>query len=92
MIYGYENTDDDTFDVIYSLTVIRTAAEGQAQAVNTNSSRRKLISSVGCVYVVSAAGAAQPDIRVEEYNGALCMWSRVPGVGENFLIDYTLPF
>jgi hypothetical protein len=107
MRYGYQTTDDDTFDVVYSLMIIRTALQGQqpqpqpqhqssfaleAAGVSASAHARKLlISSVGCIYVVSAAGAAQPDIRANVYNGAMCMWSRVDGVGENFLVDYALP-
>ena len=100
MTYGFQTTEDDTFDVVYSVMIIRTALEGEEpmpvspslkNPLNFASSRKLLINSVGCIYVVSAAGAAQPDIRANVYNGAMCMWERVPGIGENFLVDYRLP-
>lgn len=85
----------DDFDVVYTITAIKTAREGEEAVpvpakLDAESSRKLLIASTGCIYVVSAASAAQPDIRANVYNGALCMWSRVPGIGENFLIDYAL--
>ena len=97
--FAFDNSAD--FDIVYTLTVIRISRDNGLSDDNEpmlikksykSSSRKLLINSVGCIYVVSAAGAAQPDIRANVYNGALCMWSRVPGIGENFLIDYALPY
>ena len=96
-----QNTAD--FDIAFSITVIRTKKEGENDSKyekpilipkiqNISISRKLLINSVGCIYIVSAAGAAQPDIRVNTYNGAICMWNKVPEIGENFLVDYALPY
>ena len=98
--FGFQMDNADTFDVVYSVMIIRTALEGEKASpiamplkpLNEGAARKLLINSVGCIYVVSAAGAAQPDIRANVYNGAMCMWERVPGVGENFLVDYAAPF
>ena len=98
MTFGYQQGADDTFDVVYSVMAIRTALEGEeampvqmpANPFSMETSRKLLINSVGCIYVVSAAGAAQPDIRANVYNGAMCEWERVPGIGENFQLDYAL--
>ena len=98
--FGFQVDNGDTFDVVYTVMFIRTALEGETampppslpNPFDTTSSRKLLINSVGCIYVVSAAGAAQPDIRANVYNGAICQWQTVPGVGENFLVDYALPF
>eukprot|EP00483_Globobulimina_turgida_P001996 UN01998 len=95
-MFGMELTFDDTFDIIYSVTIILTASEGEEpmkipipkHPFNLQSSRKLLIASTGCVFVVSAAGVALSDIRANVYNGATCMWSRVAGVGENYLVDY----
>jgi hypothetical protein len=43
---------------------------------------------MACVFVVAAAGPAMPDVRAEPYNGAVCMWSRVDGVGEDYFLDF----
>ena len=54
----------------------------------TDSRGRKLFSSMACVFVVAAAGPAMPDVRAEPYNGAVCMWKRVDGIGENYFLDF----
>ena len=38
--------------------------------------------------MISAAGAATPDVRAEPYNGATCQWQVDPGIGENYVVDY----
>ena len=53
-------------------------------------SHRRLLphGQMGCVFVIGAAGPAMPDVRAEEYNGAICMWKRNPGIGENYFLDF----
>jgi len=52
--------------------------------------RRQLMPAdqMGCVFVIGAAGPAEPDVRAENYNGAICMWTRNEGVGENYIVDF----
>ena len=45
---------------------------------------------IACQFTITAAAAATPDVRAQEYNGALCRWDINPGVGENYYIDYVL--
>jgi hypothetical protein len=40
--------------------------------------------SKACVFNVSAKGPAQPDVRIEKFNGASCDFEVVHGRGENF--------
>lgn len=40
--------------------------------------------SKACVFNVSAKGPAQPDVRIETFNGAKCDYVVVHGRGENF--------
>lgn len=40
--------------------------------------------SKACVFNVSAKGPAQPDVRIERFNGAECEYQVVHGRGENF--------
>ena len=54
----------------------------------TDAHGRRLFSSMACVFVVAAAGPAMPDVRAEPYNGAVCMWHRVDGIGENYFLDF----
>lgn len=73
--FGFENAD---FNVSYVLTLYQVAG-GKKHAVR--------FSSKACQFDVSAKGPANPDIRVESYNGASCSYAIVHGMGENFKID-----
>ncbi|CAE7431716.1 ANKRD17, partial [Symbiodinium sp. CCMP2456] len=44
--------------------------------------------SMACVFVITAKGPAQPDVRVETFNGAICRWQVNPGYGENYEVDF----
>ena len=57
-------------------------------SANSTAKQRRLFSDMACVFVVAAAGPAMPDVRAEPYNGAVCMWSRVDGVGEDYFLDF----
>eukprot|EP00440_Ansanella_granifera_P018529 gb/GFBE01020123.1/.p1 GENE.gb/GFBE01020123.1/~~gb/GFBE01020123.1/.p1 ORF type:complete len:190 (+),score=32.13 gb/GFBE01020123.1/:1-570(+) len=98
--FGFEIDPHDTFDVAYSLTLVRTSAEplhpqaprSRKQSLPSQTSdERKLFASMACTYVIAAAGPAQPDVRAEPFNGATCMWERNEGVGENYQVDFSPP-
>jgi len=77
--FGYKFAAGDDFNSMYTMTVLRTDKHGQVGMP---------YKQMGCVFVIGAAGPAMPDVRAENYNGAICMWSRVPGVGENYDMDF----
>lgn len=77
-IYGFGVTDAD-FNVSYALTLYQTDT-AHDQFINPSFSNK------ACQFNVSAKGPADPDIRVEEYNGAKCQYTVIPGVGEYFYI------
>ena len=91
--FGFSFENNATFDIIYTLTAIRTDLTSHIDQKEEESmedyNRRRLITGHGSVFVTSAAGIAQPDIRVEEYNGALCWWQPTP-IGENYFVDYSI--
>ncbi|MCW5588373.1 MAG: hypothetical protein KIT27_01795 [Legionellales bacterium] len=72
--YGFGFTTAN-FNVSYVLTLY------QPQ------STKSMFVSKACQFDVSAKGPANPDIRVEQYNGANCRYSIVSGVGENFEVS-----
>ena len=81
----------DDFDISYVLTFIRTDPHKvvkESSTINATTIQRRLFSSMACVFVVAAAGPAMPDVRAEPYNGAVCMWNRVDGIGENYYLDF----
>lgn len=73
--YGFIFDAGDDFDVAYTLTLKETKLAAMPQFVSKT-----------CVYVITAKGPAQPDIRVSSFNGAKCDWNVVPGVGEDFTV------
>jgi len=80
--FGFLPGNDDTFDVAYTLSLVSvndTAPPGK--------SRSLLFASPACVYLISAAGAANPDVRGAPYNGATCQWQVNKGVGENYVVN-----
>ena len=87
--FGFKYAEGDDFDVSYVLTFVRTDPHKVTEPSNATDARgRKLFSSMACVFVVAAAGPAMPDVRAEPYNGAVCMWNRVDGIGENYFLDF----
>ena len=92
--FGFKIAEGDTFDVAYSLTLVRRSAEPlhPHKDVDGNANQdggRKLFKSMACSYVIAAAGPAQPDVRAEPFNGATCLWERNEGVGENYQVDFS---
>ena len=85
--FGYKPGPTADFDTSYALTFVRIDKQ-HVKNSTLLSSGRKLFQSMACVFVVAAAGPAMPDIRAEEYNGAICMWKRVDGEGENYFLDF----
>ncbi|KTD56395.1 hypothetical protein [Legionella shakespearei] len=71
LIYGFGFSKDADFDIAYTLTAVKQEASFQSKA---------------CVFVITAKGPAQPDITALSYHGAVCEWSIVPGIGEDFVI------
>ena len=89
--FGFKYHDGDDFDVSYVLTFVRDdphEVPDEARSNATDAHGRRLFSSMACVFVVAAAGPAMPDVRAEPYNGAVCMWKRVDGIGENYFLDF----
>lgn len=70
--FGAIFSPEDDFDVAYTLTLIAKTPVA--------------FSSKACVFIVTALGPAQPDIKSISYHGARCEAIRVPGVGENFYV------
>jgi hypothetical protein len=71
--YGFSFGPEADFDIAYTLTLT------QRDTKNFNSKT--------CVYVITASGPANPDIRPSSYNGAQCDWKIVPGQGEDFFVS-----
>ncbi|KTD34786.1 hypothetical protein Lmor_1319 [Legionella moravica] len=70
-IYGFGFPKDADFDIAYTLTAVKQAPSFESRA---------------CVFVITAKGPAQPDITALSYYGAVCEWTRIPGVGEDFVV------
>merc|ERR1719210_2011932 len=79
VVFGFKFPDGDDFAVAYAFTVISNTTSKNLQ--------KPFFQKMACIYVVAAAGPARPDLRVEEYNGALCHWNIDEGYGEHFFID-----
>lgn len=74
--YGFTFDGDDDFDVAYSLTLTLRNTEKLPQ-----------FTSKACVFVITAKGPAQPDIKTIQYNGAQCSYTIIPGRGEDFVVS-----
>jgi len=72
--YGFIYDPGSDFNIAYTLTLTEQGTSPQ-------------FTSKACVYVITANGPAQPDIRPSSYQGAECNWLIVPGVGENFTVS-----
>ncbi|WP_298627468.1 hypothetical protein [uncultured Legionella sp.] len=70
-IYGFGFPADADFDIAYTLTAVKKETSFESKA---------------CVFVITARGPAQPDIAALSYHGAVCEWTRIPGVGEDFIV------
>jgi hypothetical protein len=78
--YGFGfNLQHADFNVSYVLTLYQPADQFSQHGL--------MFSAKACQFNVSAKGPANPDIRVEEYNGAKCLYSIVPNTGENFEVS-----
>src|SRR5579862_4964560 len=77
-IYGFSFDPSDDFNVAYTSTLIQ-QKDKSAKMINAT-----MFQSKACVFVITAVGPAQPDVRVSNFNGATCTWMTVPGVGEDF--------
>lgn len=74
--YGFGFTPQNTdFNVAYSLSIYES---------DTKLSRH--FSSKACVYVITAASPAKPDLRISEFNGAKCTIYKKKGGSMNFLV------
>ncbi len=70
--YGFGFDPSDDFNVAYTLTLTQ-------DSVATFSSK-------ACVFIITANGPANPDIRPISYNGAKCEYTIVQGVGEDYSV------
>lgn len=93
--FGFKIAPGDTFNVAYSLSLVRTSEEplnpGQVSSASKEEEHgeaRQLFASMACTYVIAAAGPAMLDIRSEPFNGAVCLWERNPPYGENYQVDF----
>jgi len=76
---------NDDFNVGYTLSLFLQGSERN----RAGPLARKLnFAATACVFVISAAAAANPDIRPNNYNGAVCYWETVDGMGENYFVNY----
>lgn len=73
--YGFSFDRDVDFDVAYTLTLTQ------------KSNGDGFFQSKACVYVITAAGPANPDIRASAFNGAICHYTVISGRGENFEVS-----
>ena len=64
--YGTVVTDDNTFDIAYTVTLVK---QTENQFV-----------SPACVFIVSAKGPAIPDVVIQSYNGAKCRINNDPSI------------
>ncbi|MCL9779926.1 hypothetical protein M9194_00580 [Vibrio sp. S4M6] len=79
LVYGFGFNQGADFNVSYTVTLYQTSDI-------TNQLGKSFFASKTCQFNVSAKGPANPDIRVEEYNGAKCSYNIVPGKGEDFTV------
>lgn len=75
--FGFVLAPEDDFNVAYTLTL--------TQKKPTFAFLH--FSSKACVYVVTANGPAQPDIRATSFHGANCESKVMKGIGENFIVS-----
>lgn len=75
--FGFVFDQGDDFDVSYTLTIIQKTSQAFV--------------SKACVYVITAKGPAQPDVRPLSYNGADCQYRVVAGVGEDYIVGFKQP-
>jgi hypothetical protein len=75
--YGLVVEDQDDFNMLYSLTLNQQVVPDPSQS-----------NSRICVYLIAARRAACPQIKAISFNGnTTCLWSTVPGRGENFWVS-----
>lgn len=74
--YGLVISEQDDFNMLYSLTLTQQVVPDPTQS-----------NSRICVYLIAAQRAACPQIKAISFNGnTTCLWSTVPGRGENFWV------
>ncbi len=71
--FGAVFDDNDDFNVAYTLTLTQKSPAD--------------FSDKTCVFVITAQGPADPDVRYFSYHGAVCGTETVPGVGEDFIAE-----
>jgi hypothetical protein len=74
--YGLVISDEDDFNMLYSLTLNQQLTPDPSQS-----------NSRICVYLIGAERASHPRILPVSFNGnATCLWQSVEGKGENFWV------
>lgn len=74
--YGFSFDPDADFNIAYTLTLTQ-----------KSTGKPLRFSSKACVYVITAAGPANPDIRPVSFHGATCDFKIMRGVGEDFWVS-----
>ncbi len=75
--YGFGFGDGTDFNVSYTITAIDQSTKADASQHKTRS----------CTFVVGANGPANPNIKIENYQGANCSYKVIPGQGEDFTLN-----
>ncbi|WP_119327609.1 hypothetical protein [Cysteiniphilum halobium] len=75
--YGFGFKVGSDFNVAYTITAIDTSKNADASQHKTKS----------CTFVVGANGPANPNIVVENYEGAKCNWKDNTGQGVDFYLE-----
>ena len=74
--YGLIVSDEDDFNMLYSLTLTQKVVPDPIQS-----------NSRICVFLIAAQRAAYPKIVPVSFNGnTTCLWRSIDGVGENFWV------
>ncbi|ODN43270.1 hypothetical protein [Piscirickettsia litoralis] len=75
--FAFSFNGSTDFNVAYTVTAIDTSQSAGASQGKTKS----------CTFVVGANGPADPNIHVENYQGAKCSFNIVTGQGEDFTLE-----
>ncbi|AKP72866.2 hypothetical protein Psal006b_02921 [Piscirickettsia salmonis] len=75
--FAFSFNGSTDFNVAYTITAIDTSQSADADQKKTKS----------CTFIVGANGPADPNIHVENYQGAQCSYQVIAGKGENFTLN-----
>lgn len=69
LLYGFKFDKDATFNLAYSITMVK---EERNKMIRYNNTKNPEMSSPSCIYIVTAKSPANPDINVLSYMGGNC--------------------